>query len=189
MTALYCDAMDRPAPPPAAVETDAYFVEVYERLKAMASRQRARHPPTGSLSTTEIVHELYLRMEHSGRTDFSHAYQFFAYAAQAMRSILVDLARQRSQVKSGGGLVRVALTDPAAGAVEIDSSLALALDAGLRALQAEDARAARVVELHFFAGLDLERVGQLLGIARRTVDRDWRFARAFLAAHADADAR
>ena len=168
---------------PQAVETDEYFAEVYNRLKTMASRQKNKGRDF-SLSTTEIVHELYLRMDRSGKVDFSHAYQFFSYAAQAMRSIVVDLARQKMQQKKGGDLRRIALTDPAAGAVEIDTSLALALDAGLRALELDDQRAARVVELHFFAGLDLDRVGQLLGIARRTVDRDWRYARAFLASFA-----
>lgn len=171
--------------PTEAVATNAYFAEVYERLKQMAGRQRARGSVPHSVCTTEVVHELYLRLEGSGQVDFSHAFQFFSYAAQTMRSILVDLARQRQQLKKGGDQVRLALTDPAAGAVEVDASLALALDAGLRALEQEDARAAKVVELHFFAGLEIDRVAELLGVARRTVDRDWRYARAFLAAFAE----
>ena len=101
-----------------------------------------------------------------------------------MRSILVDFARRRQQLKKGGGQQHVPLDDAAAGSVAIDSALALSLDAGLRALEQQDERAAKVVELHFFAGLDLDRIGTLLGIARRTVDRDWRFARAFLASFA-----
>jgi RNA polymerase sigma factor (TIGR02999 family) len=159
---------------------DALFSQVYDRLKLMASRQR-RKGGEQTFSTTEIVHELYLRMDGVGEARFSHDAQFFAYAARAMRSILIDTARRRHQLKKGAGQIHLPLEDPAAQSVQIDSALALALDAGLRALEAEDARAAQVVELHFFAGLDLDRIGELLGIARRTVDRDWRFARAFLA--------
>jgi RNA polymerase sigma factor (TIGR02999 family) len=168
---------------PPGSPSDALFVEVYDRLKKMAHRQRARGGPQ-TLSTTEIVHELYLKMDNAGGANFSHPVQFFVYASRAMRSILVDMARRRQQLKKGSGQVHVPLEDPAAGAVEVDASLALALDEGLRKLELEDARAARVVELHFFAGLDLDRIGQLLGIARRTVDRDWRFARAYLASFA-----
>jgi RNA polymerase sigma factor (TIGR02999 family) len=158
------------------------FAEVYARLKAMASRHLVRAGQASTLNTTELVHEAFLRMERGRPGDFEHSAQFFAYAARAMRSILVDLGRQRQQLKKGGEQMRLSLTDPAAHAVEVDASLALALDAGLTALEADDPRAAKVVELHFFAGLDLDKVGALLGIARRTVDRDWRYARAFLAA-------
>ena len=153
----------------------------------MASRQRLRGGQQ-TFSTTEIVHELYLRMDHVSRDQFEHSAQFFAYAARAMRSILVDMARRRQQIKKGGGQVHVPLEDPAAGAVEVDSALALMLDSGLRALELEDPRSAKVLELHFFAGLDLDRIGELLGVARRTVDRDWRYARAFLASFAGPEA-
>ena len=163
-------------------ETDELFAEVYDRLKAMASRQRARGAAQDTLSTTEIVHELYLRMESAPAARFGDPAQFFAYAARAMRHILIDTARERMQLKSGGDLLRVSMTDPRVGAVEFDPAQAVQIDAALRALEADDARATRVVELHYFAGLPLDRIGELLGIARRTVDRDWRFARAYLAA-------
>ena len=161
---------------------DELFAEVYDRLKAMASRQRARGGSPGTLSTTEIVHELYLRMDGTHERRFGDPAQFFAYAARAMRHILVDAARRRLQLKAGGDQLRVSMTDPRVGAVEIDPALAIALDAALRTLENEDPRAARVVELHYFAGLPLERVAELIGVARRTVDRDWRYARAFLLA-------
>ena len=181
--------MSVPAPSDTAgaeggADTDALFAEVYDRLKAMASRQRARGGPQGTLSTTEIVHELYLRMEGASPTRFSDPAQFFAYAARAMRHILIDTARRRMQLKGGGDQLRVSMTDPHVGAVEVDPAQAVQLDAALRALAVDDPRAARVVELHYFAGLPLDRVGELLGIARRTVDRDWRYARAYLAAAA-----
>src|SRR5258706_5256525 len=150
---------------PAAHETgaDALFAEVYDRLKAMASRQRARGGAPGTLGTTELVHELYLRMGGEGDKRFADPAQFFAYAAQAMRHLMIDAARCRMQLKAGGDQMRVSMTDPVVGAVEIDPAQAVELDAGLRALELEDVRAARVVELHYFAGLPLERVADLLG--------------------------
>jgi RNA polymerase sigma factor (TIGR02999 family) len=163
---------------------DALFAEVYDRLKAMASRQRVRGGAPGTLGTTELVHELYLRMGAEEGKRFGDPAQFFAYAAQAMRHLMIDAARSRMRLKAGGDQVRVSMTDPVVGAVEIDPAQAVGLDDGLRALALEDARAARVVELHFFAGLELEQVADLLGVARRTVARDWRYARAFLEAHA-----
>jgi|CXWL01.1.fsa_nt_gi RNA polymerase sigma factor (TIGR02999 family) len=160
----------------------ALFDEVYSRLKAMAGRQRARSGAPLTLGTTELVHELYLRMVHAGEKRFEEPVQFFAYAARAMRNILIDAARSRNQEKAGGDLQRISLTDPAVGAVEIDPARALLLDRALERLESEDARAARVVELHYFAGLSMQQIADLLGVVRRTVDRDWRYARAFLMA-------
>lgn len=172
-----------PGPAPVAAATvDALLAEVYDRLKAMASRQRARGGSPPTLGTTELVHELYLRMGASGDKRFAEPVQFFAYAARAMRTILIDAARARGQLKAGGDLKRVALSDPAVDAVELDPARAIQLDAALRRLEADDPRAARVVELHYFAGLPLQQIAELLGVVRRTVDRDWRYARAFLMA-------
>lgn len=161
------------------------FAETYSRLKRLASRHRSARDGNAGMGTTEIVHELYVRMSQTGKQSFVHPLQFFAYAAQALRSLVVDMARRQNQIKNGAGHVRIAITDPAVGNVHVSPALALSLDAGLRALELRDARAAQVVELHFFAGLDLESIAKLLGVTRRTVDRDWRFARAYLAAHVD----
>jgi RNA polymerase sigma factor (TIGR02999 family) len=171
----------------AAAETraDAIYGDVYERLKAMASRQRLRGGAPRTLCTTELVHEAYLRMGDSNFR-YQQSAQFFAYAARAMRHILADAARRRLQPKRGGDQARITLSDPVVDSVQVDPQLALQLDEALAALDNEDARAAQVVELHYFAGLDLQQVADTLGIARRTVDRDWRYARAFLAARANA---
>jgi RNA polymerase sigma factor (TIGR02999 family) len=171
----------------AAAETraDAIYGDVYERLKAMASRQRLRGGAPRTLCTTELVHEAYLRMGDSN-VRYQQSAQFFAYAARAMRHILADAARRRLQPKRGGDQARITLSDPVVDSVQVDPQLALQLDEALAALDNEDARAAQVVELHYFAGLDLQQVADTLGIARRTVDRDWRYARAFLAARANA---
>lgn len=158
---------------------DAAFAAAYERLKAMAHRELARaHPST--VGTTELVHELYLRL--GDQLEFGAPDQFFAYAARAIRHILVDRARHRLSDRAGGAKQALALTDPAADAVVVDPELALLLDRALTQLAAFDPRAAKVVELHYFAGLGLEQVASLLGVVRRTVDRDWRKARAFLLA-------
>jgi len=164
---------------------DPIYIDVYHRLKAMASRQRLRGGAPKTLCTTELVHEAYLRM---GEANFSYQQpaQFFAYAARAMRHILTDAARRRIQPKRGGDQARVAMSDPAVDAVHLDPQLALQLDDALVSLERDDARAARVVELHYFAGLDLQQVAETLGVARRTADRDWRYARAYLAARANA---
>ena len=170
-----------PATPPNA---DALFGEVYDRLKRMAHRELGR-AGGGTLNTTELVHDLYLRVNRGDELAFSDPAQFFAYAARAMRHILVDRARQRLRLKAGGDQVRLSLTDPAIDAAALGPQQALQLDGALDALAQDDARAAQVVELHYFAGLTLDRVAELLGVVRRTVDRDWRYARAFLLAQMD----
>lgn len=162
-----------------AQRADVLFAAVYERLKAMASRQRLR-VDAATLNTTALVHELYLKLSASRELSFASPAQFFDYAAQAMRHILVDRARERMSLKRGGE-VRIdnaadALVQAAAGTAE----RTLELDDALRRLEREDPRTARLVELHYFAGLSLPEIASLTGLATRTLNRDWRFARAFL---------
>src|SRR5579875_3079407 len=152
---------------PAGSSTDALFAEVYARLKAMASRQLAGHRRNATLDTTELVHVLYLRMGDRPALQFREPAQFFAYAARAMRHLLINRARDRLRLRAGGQWNRVTL------------------DAALDELEQTDARAAKVVELRYFAGLSLEQVAETLELARRTIDRDWRFARAFIKARLD----
>nr|WP_176764072.1 ECF-type sigma factor [Aquimonas voraii] len=164
----------RPAEAP-----DALFAAVYERLKAMAGKRLAGEA-SATLQTTAVVHELYLRMHAAGELRFSHRAQFFAYAARALRHLLKDRARDRLRLKAGHGWVAVTLESDDLPLALASAEETLALDAALSELAALDARAAQVVELRYFAGLSLEDVAESLGLARRTVDRDWRFARAFL---------
>jgi RNA polymerase sigma factor (TIGR02999 family) len=164
------------------VPLGALFDEVYERLKQMASRQLARGS-RGTLDTTALVHELYLRVNTSRELAFEHPGQFFSYAARAMRHLLADRARDRMRQKAGGDWVKLSLTAGEGLHPMIESAeQAIALDSALTQLEQLDARAARVVELRWFAGLTSEQVGDVLGLTRRTVDRDWRYARAFLLA-------
>lgn len=163
---------------PAGTAADALFVEVYERLKAMASRELARSDGA-TLNTTALVHELYMKVCSGEERTFSNPAQFFSYAAQAMRHILVDRARQRLRIKRGSGVAPVELDANDAIAV-VTANHALELDEALRELERDDPRAAQLVTLHYFAGLPLSRIADLLGVTERTLSRDWRFARAYL---------
>jgi len=171
--------------PPASDEPkdasiDELFDAVYDRLKAMASRQLSRGAP-GTLDTTALVHELYLRLDRERELAFAHPAQFFAYAARAMRHLLADRARARLRLKAGGEWMRTTLgTDAGNLPALTNAEQALALEEALGRLERDDERAARVVELRYFAGLSAEQVAELLQLTRRTVDRDWRYARAFL---------
>lgn len=183
---LMSESAPAPASFPAPVrETNDLFQTVYVRLKAMASRQRSKSGGPASMSTTELVHEVFLKMGGASGPTFTNALQFFAYAARAMRHVLVDLARRKLNIKDGAELLRVDLSDPATQAMAIDPASALELDAAIRALELDSPRAAQVLELHYFAGLPLQRVADIAGVSPRTVDREWRYARSFLAVRMD----
>ena len=176
--------MPAPAPPTtdscASMPPEISFDAVYARLKALASRQLARGA-RGTLDTTALVHEVYLRLDGGRELSFEHQAQFFAYAARAMRHVLVDRARGRMRQKAGGDWIKVTFTanEDAQPAIQ-SAEQALALEEALTKLEQTDERAARVVELRYFAGLSPEQVAEVLNLTRRTIDRDWRYARAFL---------
>jgi len=159
--------------------TDALFDAVYARLKAMAARELNRREHA-TLDTTALVHELYLRIGKQPELAFTHPAQFFAYAARAMRHLLADRARDRLRLRAGGDFDRITLTGSDMQLAIDSAEQALALDAALDQLGAADARAAQVLELHYFAGLTVKQIAETLDMASSTVDRDWRFARAFL---------
>jgi RNA polymerase sigma factor (TIGR02999 family) len=158
---------------------DELFGEVYHRLKAMAGRQLARPQSGATLDTTALVHDVYLRMNTHELT-FARRAQFFAYAARAMRHLITDHARQRMSMRAGGDWMRVTLSAEDEELVIDSASHAIALDDALGKLEKIDARATKVVELRYFGGLTIEQVAETLDIGPRTVDRDWRFACAFL---------
>ena len=166
-------------PPADGGSADALFDAVYARLKAMAGRHLAGRE-RGSIDTTGLVHELYLRVSSRRELHFQHPAQFFAYAARAMRHLLCDRARDRLRQRAGGEWQQITLTGSDQRLAIESAEQALALDAALAELARDDARAAQVVELRYFAGLSLEQIADMLEVNRRTVDRDWRFARAFL---------
>ncbi len=169
-----------PDPHPEERRPEELFPEVYARLKALARRELAGAGPGTTLNATALVHELYLKLSAGRDLGFQEPAQFLGYAAQAMRHILVDRARARLRHKRGGALRHEDLDALADRIGDASAEQTLALDTALSQLQEADPRAARLVELHYFAGLALPQVADVLQVSERTLNRDWRFARAFL---------
>lgn len=154
------------------------FSIVYEDLRRIA-RHHLRGHVTGTLGTTAMVNETYLRLAGPEAASWNDRIHFFALASTVMRHILVDHARRKLAVKRGRGVPLLVLDDERAGN---ESRLAdvLALDEALTRLRAMNERLARLVELRFFGGLSVEETAQALGVTDRTVKRDWRKARSVL---------
>ena len=153
---------------------------VYEELRRLAAQRLAREAPGQTLQATALVHEAYLRLigpDQSQRWDTRG--HFFAAAAEAMRRILINRARDKHRQKRGGERQRLNLDQLAAVDDATDDDL-LALDEALEQLARVNPPSAELVKLRFFAGLNLDQVAASLGIARRTADRYWAFARAWL---------
>jgi RNA polymerase sigma factor (TIGR02999 family) len=158
---------------------DRLFELVYDRLRGMA-RGRLGGGPKLTLDTNVMVHEAYLKFVRQGEVDLRDRNHFFAVAARAMRQILVDHVRRDRAAKRWGGLERTGLT---AADIGLDDRIVelLELDAALDRLATMNERLCRIVELKFFAGLSFEEIAGAIGVTERTVYRDWRNARAFLA--------
>ena len=158
---------------------------VYDELRQLAAQRLAREKPGQTLDATALVHEAYLRLV--GRPERQRQWDsrghFFAAAAEAMRRILVENARRKKRLKHGGGRQRVDLVDQPAPTTDEDL---LALDEALGQLAAEDAVAARVVELRHFAGLGHEQTAGALGITVYQARQKWAYARAWLRDGAEA---
>jgi RNA polymerase sigma factor (TIGR02999 family) len=153
---------------------------VYDELRRLASRRLERELPGQTLQATALVHEAYLRLV-VGAPDrrWDGRGHFFAAAAEAMRRILVDRARDRRRLKRGGGRGRVDL-DLGSVSLESPGDDLIDLDEALTDLEREDPLCARLVALRFFAGLTQADAAEALGLARRTADRHWAYARAWL---------
>ncbi|MET0279661.1 MAG: ECF-type sigma factor [Steroidobacteraceae bacterium] len=151
---------------------------VYDDLHRIAAGAMRRERPDHTLQPTLLVSEAFLRLVGERSTDWQSRAHFYALAAQAIRRILVDHARARARVKRDFGL-RVTLDECVGVAPERSLDL-LALDAALDRLAAAAPRPARIVELRYFGGLDIDAVAAALDISPATVKRDWTFARAFL---------
>lgn len=152
---------------------------LYDELRKLAGHFLREERPGHTLQPTALVHEAYLKLAGQ-RAGFENRAQFMAVAAQAMRRILVDYARQRVAAKRGGG---VALTDidlATVGATVEQSQELLAIDEALEKLTTIDPQQARVVEMRYFGGLTVEETAAALAIAPRTVKREWAMAKAWL---------
>ena len=151
---------------------------VCDELRELHAARLAAERPAHTLDASALVHEAYLRLV--GDPQYDGRGHFFAAAAEAMRRILVNHARDRNRLKRGGGLRRVDLDRLVNLTTATDGDL-LGLDDALTRLAAEYPGAAEVVQLRFFAGMTLQEATAALGVTRRTADRHWRFARAWLA--------
>jgi RNA polymerase sigma factor (TIGR02999 family) len=156
----------------------AAYEIVYGELKHWAA-QLLRRAPGATLSATALVHEVYVRFSDHDAKPLRDRGHFFALAARAMRQIVIEHARRRSAIKRGGDRVATDL-ETAINLHDDDFTRALEIDAALLALEQCDTDLARLVELHFFAGLTFEEIGVAMHRHERTVRRDWEFARAFL---------
>jgi len=152
---------------------------VYDELHGLAGRFMRREPPGHTLQTTALVHEAYLRLIDQSRVDWKGRAHFFAVAAEMIRRVLIDHARQRRTAKRGGSAHRVTLTD-SIGACEQEQVDLLALDEALNELSALNERHGKVVELRFFGGLSIDETAHILDVSPQTVRSDWRMARAWL---------
>lgn len=151
---------------------------VYDDLRRIARNRLAGHR-RGQLDTTGLVHEAYLRLVDQTEAPWESRAHFFAVAARAMRQIVVDFARRRRASKRGGSKIRVSLEETEIAVGEEAERLVL-LDEALDRLAEVGVRMTRVVECRFFAGLTEEETAQALDVSLRTVQRDWKKARAWL---------
>ncbi|MBL8276274.1 MAG: sigma-70 family RNA polymerase sigma factor [Pelomonas sp.] len=159
----------------------AAWQEVYPELKKIARARLHAAGPQPGLNTTALVHESYLRLaQRLGRVDFASPGHFYAYAAQVMRSVIVDELRERRAGRRGGGAEPVTLDTHVAGQLVSDSDEALQVDEALQALAQVEPRLAQVVEMRYFAGMTDSEIATALGLTDRTVRRDWDKARALL---------
>jgi RNA polymerase sigma factor (TIGR02999 family) len=152
---------------------------VYEELRRLAAHYLTQEKPGQTLQPTALVHEAWLRLVGPESQSWDNRQRFFAAAANCMRRILIDNARRKQRLRHGGACERVNVE-----VVDLPQPLPdeelLALDDALKRLAQIDSDAARLVELRFFVGLTLQQTADLLDISRRTADRTWAFARAWL---------
>ncbi|MFA6046265.1 MAG: sigma-70 family RNA polymerase sigma factor [Phycisphaerales bacterium] len=152
---------------------------VYEELRKLAAARLARVGSGNTLQPTALVHEVYLKLVGKGDPGWEGRRHFFGAAAQAMRDVLVDQARRKGRIKHGGDRDRVELDEAEAKlSVRVDDMVEL--DAALKRLEADDPRKGQIVNLRFFAGLTAEQTAEALGVSLGTVERDWRYIKAWL---------
>jgi len=153
---------------------------VYEELRRQAARYLRRERANHTLQTTALIHEAYLKLVDQRKVKWQNRAHFFAIAAQAMRRILVDYARERKREKRGGAAENLPIDEAFQVASKEKNIDLVALDEALTRLAEFDERQARIVELKYFSGLDIDETAEVLGISNATVRRDWNIAKAWL---------
>jgi len=158
---------------------ERFYGRVYQELEVIARSQLGRHSPMTLIDAPSLVNEVYLRISRQESLPGENRGMFLAYASSVMRSVIVDYLRGRGRARRGGGQVRITLHTNIAGRppTEIDFE---ALDTVLQSLQRIDERAHRVVEMRYFAGMEIEEIARFLEVSPATVKRDWTRARLFL---------
>jgi RNA polymerase sigma-70 factor, ECF subfamily len=159
------------------------FADVYTELRVLAARYLRRERKNHTLQPTALVHEAYLKIVGQKPVDWQGRPHFLAFAAQAMRQILVDHARRHSATKRGGDRHFIALDDNLAIESTIESNRnvdLLALEDAMTKLEKLDPRQAQMIELRFFGGLSVEEVAKVMGMSKRSVEREWTMVRAWL---------
>lgn len=160
--------------------SDALYRAVYDDLHRIAGRVRPRND-AGAPGSTSLVHDAYLRLANPAALKISDRKHFFSVAARAMRQIVIDRARARLTVKRGAGAIVTELDESEAFSVDaLSLEKLIDLDEAMRALEAHDARLARLVELRLFSGLSLDEAGEVLELSAATLKRDYRKAIVFL---------
>jgi RNA polymerase sigma factor (TIGR02999 family) len=158
---------------------DKLMSAVYDELRRMARRYMSSENPGHTLQPTALVHDAYLRLVDQSLVKWQNRAHFFGVAAQIIRHILVDHARERHALKRGGASFKVTLTEDVIAAEQVDLDL-VRLDEALGRLAALDSRQGRIVELRFFGGLSIEETAAVLNVSPATVKREWTTARAWL---------
>ena len=151
---------------------------VYDELRRIAGRYMRRESQGHTLQTSALVNEAYLRLVDQKSLQWQNRAHFFGVAAQLMRRVLVDHARSRSRAKRGGRAQMVSLAEQAIISKEVAD--VIALDEALKNLAEMDPRKSQIVEMKFFGGLTTEEVAEVLKVTSRTVEREWRKAKAWL---------
>jgi RNA polymerase sigma factor (TIGR02999 family) len=157
----------------------ALVPRVYRELRRLAGRCLRNEVPGQSLQVTDLVHEAYLHLADASQLDWQHRSHFFAVSATLMRRILVDRARRRTAAKRGARAPGIDIERVLDLSTRRSAEL-VALDDALNTLAAVDQRKARIVELRFFAGLEVKETAVVVGVSAETVMRDWKLAKAWL---------
>ena len=152
---------------------------VYAELRRLAGARMSHEKPGQTLQPTALVHEAWLRLVSDGDRTWENRGHFFSAAAEAMRRILIERARQKSRLKHGGGQARLNIDDLDLAETTPDDKVLL-VDEALARLKVEDPELERIVVLKFFAGLSNEEIAETVGLSKRTLDRQWAYARAWL---------
>jgi len=158
---------------------DQLFPIMYEKMKAMASSHLNKEYNAITIQPTELVHELYLKLVDQSRVNANNRKHFYAIASHCMRQILVDHARKKKTLKRGGKSFEVTLHPEEISLNEYEDNI-IAIDEILKELRGIDERAANVVEMKFFSGMNIAEIANILEVSEKTVKRDWKKAKLWI---------